>query len=322
MTTGSATDGALLARLGPAEFGDLVNPFRHELLVHCYRMLGSIDDAEDAVQDAFVKAWHGRASYRWDGSPRAWLYRIATNTCLDLLDRRKRRAGGEVRLGLEPMPDAFLGDPVEAGPEARYDAREAISLAFLVALQALSPQQRAVLILRDVLGWRAAEVASLLDLSVAAVNSALQRARRAMSGRFGDPGGSVTGPPAQPPSAIRALLDRYVRAWEAGDVAGLVALLREDALLTMPPRPSVTGAVSIGAFLSTDILREGADRRLVRTDANASPAFVAYVRFGSDRPFDSVALLVLDVVGGRIGRMDAFADPAVITRFGPVQLSG
>jgi RNA polymerase sigma-70 factor (TIGR02960 family) len=316
-----ASDVPLLARAGPVEFGEVVNPFRRELLVHCYRMLGSIEDAEDAVQDAYVKAWNGRASYRWDGSPKAWLYRIATNTCLDTLDHRVRRSGGDIQMGLTPIPDALLDEEVEPGPEARYDAREAISLAFLAALEALSPQQRAVLILRDVLGWRAAEVAGLLDLSVAAVNSALQRARKAMKGRFGDPGASAVVGPAPAPSTIRALLDRYVRAWEAGDMAGLVALLREDALLTMPPMPSVEGASAIGSFIAADIWRDAA-RRLAQVDANRSPAFVVYAQPAPDQPPRAVALVVLGLAGERIARLDAFVDLAVIARFAATPPSG
>lgn len=159
---------------GSAEaFGELVDPYRRELLVHCYRMLGSIDDAEDAVQDALANAWRGRTTFQRDISLRAWLYRISTNACLDAIERRKRGRGSEESLGVGPYPDELLGG-TSAGPEARYDARESISLAFLRALQLLPPRQRAVLILRDVLSWRATEVAGLLDLSVPAVNSALQ----------------------------------------------------------------------------------------------------------------------------------------------------
>jgi RNA polymerase sigma-70 factor (TIGR02960 family) len=167
----------------PEAFGELTSSYRRELLVHCYRMLGSIDDAEDAVQDALAGAWHGRNTFQRAISFRAWLYRIATSACLDAIDRRKRRGDREESLGVGPIPDEML-DENSAGPEARYDAHESISLAFLTAIQLLPPRQRAVLILRDVLSWRAAEVAELLDLTVPAVNSALHRARMTLSRQY------------------------------------------------------------------------------------------------------------------------------------------
>src|SRR5450755_844234 len=194
---GNATH-APAARIGDSAeaFGELTDPYRRALLVHCYRMLGSIDDAEDAVQETLIRAWNGRATFRLAISFRAWLYRIATNTCLDAIARRRRGGAGEERLGVGPFPDDLLGETA-AGPETRYDSHESISLAFLTALQLLPPRQRAVLILRDVLSWRAAEVAELLELTVPAVNSALHRARTTVSQHYAP----VAAPAARAPLA-------------------------------------------------------------------------------------------------------------------------
>lgn len=319
--TSSPTTDAGPARLSGSEFGELVDPFRRELLVHCYRMLGSVDDAEDAVQDALTKAWRARATYEPTGSYRAWLYRIATNTCLDTLARRRRR-GPELSLGVGPIPDALLGASIEAGPDARVDARESVSLAFLAALQALPPRQRATLILRDVLGWRAAEVATLLDVSVPAANSALQRARTTMARRPSEAPSDSVRPNPRTSSAIKALLDRYVRTWEAGDVAGLIALLRDDAVLGMPPRPAVLGSDAIGAFLAGELFRAGARRRLTPAAANGQPAFVLEVGPSDGSALLPTALLVLDLDIGAIARIDAFADPRVLHRFVAATESG
>jgi RNA polymerase sigma-70 factor, ECF subfamily len=316
-------------------FGAMVDPHRRELLVHCYRMLGSIDDAEDAVQEAMANAWRGRATYQRDISFRAWLYRIATNACLDAISRRKRGRASEESLGVGPYPDELLGG-VSAGPEARYDQRESISLAFLTVLQVLPPRQRAVLILRDVLSWHAAEVAVLLDLSVPAVNSALQRARGTVAERYrprpriADGAGATSGPDAGP---LRALLDRYVRAWEAADIPGLVALLRDDAVLSMPPGAAVTGATAIGAFLAATVLARGGRRRLVPTRANGGPAFIVYGPGTADAartaaasgsaPIRALAVALLQADGQRVARIDAFFDPRLFARFGaPDELAG
>jgi RNA polymerase sigma-70 factor (ECF subfamily) len=296
-------------------FGDLVDPFRTELLVHCYRMLGTIDEAEDTVQEAFARAWQGRHTFRQAISFRAWLYRIATNACLNAIERRKRdRVDRPSPVG--PFPDRLLpgNAPSEAGPEARYDVRESISLAFLTVLQVLPPRQRAVLLLRDVLSFRASEVAALLDMSVPAVNSALQRARATLR----DGNGPARPSPETAPADRRTmgtLLERYVRAWEAADVAGLVALLREDAVLTMPPMPTVTGAGPIGDFLAGSILGS-ARTRLIETSANGGPAFGLY-RSGADAAgFAAFALLVIVTDGPCIAHIAAFADPRSFARFG------
>lgn len=318
-------------------FGAMVDPHRRELLVHCYRMLGSVDDAEDAVQEAMANAWRGRATYQRDVSLRAWLYRIATNACLDAISRRKRGRGSEESLGVGPYPDELLGSTT-AGPEARYDQRESISLAFLTALQVLPPRQRAVLILRDVLNWHASEVAVLLDLSVPAVNSALQRARGTVATRYRPHAQPASGTGRGDAGHLRALLDRYVRAWEAADISGLVALLRDDAVLSMPPGTAVTGARAIGAFLAATVLARGGRRRLMPTRANGGPAFIVYGPGTADAalaaaaladaatvdaPIRALAVVLLQADGQRLARIDAFFDPRLFARFGaPEQLAG
>ena len=300
-----------------ATFEELVDPYRRELLVHCYRMLGSLDDAEDAVQDALTRAWAGRDTFVRPTSIRAWLYRIATNACLDAIDRRRREARGPGTAAVVPAPDEILlriAAP-DAGPEARYTERESVSLAFLTVLQILPPRQRAVLLLRDVLAMRATEVASLVDLSVPAVNSALQRARVTVRARHRPEAVGTSGAGATAPH-LRTLLDRYVRAWEAADIAGLVGLLRDDAVLAMPPIPSVVGGRAIGAFLAEAILVGAGPHRLVAAAANGQPAFAAYVRTGSGPRLGLFSLLVLSTDGRRVTRIDAFKDRRAIGRFG------
>jgi RNA polymerase sigma-70 factor, ECF subfamily len=276
-------------------FGDQVAGYHRELFAHCYRMLGTVDEAEDALQEALMRAWQGRQTYRQEISFRAWLYRIATNTCLNAIAARKRD-----RIEPGPCPDDLLTGiaSAESGPEARYDSHESVSLAFLTVLQVLPPRQRAALLLHDVLTFRAAEVARLLETSVQAVNSMLQRARTSLRGSYVRP--RLLSSPN--------LLERYVRAWEEADVVSLVALLREDAVLTMPPKPPVAGATAIGDFLAESIFPI-APMRLVAAHANQSPAFVAIMR---KRPF---ALLVIDGGGELISRIHAFADPRVLARF-------
>jgi RNA polymerase sigma-70 factor, ECF subfamily len=296
-------------------FGDLTSPYRQALLVHSYRMLGSIDDAEDAVQETLVRAWRSRATFTEAVSFRAWLYRIATNVCLDAIERRKRTWGSAGRWEVQPVPEDLLDEP-SAGPEARYDTRESISLAFLTALQVLSPRQRGVLILRDVLGWRASEVAELLGLSLPAANSALHRARLALAAAYPPTGN------ARPIEAgrLRSLLDRYVRAWEAADVAGLVSLLREDAVVAMPPALVIVGAEAIGAFLAASVF-EGRYVRLEPVRANGVPAFL--IRSGADEAsMEPYAVLALGIESGESGesgelvtRMSVFAEPRLVARF-------
>ena len=276
-------------------FGDQVAGYRRELFVHCYRMLGTVDEAEDALQEALAHAWKGRHTYREQISFRGWLYRIATNTCIDAIQARHRR-----RTEVGPCPDDLLvglATP-EAGPEARYDMHESVSLAFLKVLNVLPPRQRAALILCDVLAYRGAEVALLLETSVQAVNSSLQRARAKLRGSY-----------ARPAFADRPnLLARYVRAWEAADIAGLVALLRDDAVLSMPPKPSVAGAQRVADFLARSIFPMG-PMRVIAVRANHGPALAAYV---GGRPF---ALLLVDHDAERITHIYAYADPSTLARF-------
>jgi RNA polymerase sigma factor (sigma-70 family) len=305
---------------GSAEaFGELIAPHRRELLVHAYRMLGSVDDAEDAVQEALVRSWNGRSTFQRAISFRAWLYRITTNACLDAIERRRRQRGEE-SLGVGPIPDELF-DGVATGPEARHDVRESISLAFLTALQVLPPRQRAVLILRDVLAMRAAEVAGLLELSVPAVNGALLRARSTIAERY-RPDAGTPAARAEQDSGLRALVERYVRVWEAADIPGLVALLRDDAMLRMPPDPTVVGAAEIAAFCRRTVLLPDGVSRLIRHSANGQPVLLAHLPAtagqAAGEPF---AVLRLAVEGGRIARIDAFTDPRLVARFAALDAS-
>jgi RNA polymerase sigma-70 factor (ECF subfamily) len=303
---------------GSAEaFGEATGPFRHELLVHCYRMLGSVDDAEDAVQEALARAWRGRATFEQSISVRGWLYRIATNACLDAIERRRRTPGFGTHAEVGPIPDDLLDDDATR-PEARHDARESVSLAFLTALQLLPPRQRAVLILRDVLAWRASEVADLLELSVPAVNSALHRARTTMA-RQHDAATAAAGhrsPAARPtPGRLRILLERYVRAWEAADVDGLVALLRHDAQVSMPPAILIAGRAAIGGFLAGSVFAGGTCIRLRPVRANRMAAFAIYSGAAGEPAFGLFAVMLVDADGAGIGRMSVFDDRRLAARF-------
>ncbi|HET7131042.1 MAG TPA: sigma-70 family RNA polymerase sigma factor [Gammaproteobacteria bacterium] len=319
--------------LEPARRGDraaferLAEPFRRELQLHCYRMLGSLHDAEDLVQDTLLRAWRGLAEFEGRASFRNWLYRIATNACLNALASRKsaRRVlphalgpPAQTRPGepadipwLEPYPDAELevGSPAP-GPEARYEMREAVQLAFVAAIQYLAPRQRAVLLLRDVLGWSAAEAAQLLDVSVASVNSALQRARAALEARY------AADSTPEPDEARRALLDRYVETWESADLDGLVALLKHDAILTMPPhREWYAGRAAIRSFFGYAWnLYDGF--RLLPTAANAQPAFGLYSRKPSSAAYHAHSLQVLTTRGAEIEILTNFRSPQSFAAFG------
>jgi RNA polymerase sigma-70 factor (ECF subfamily) len=287
-----------------------VEEFRGDLLAHCYRMLGSLDDAEDAVQETLARAWSSRHTFQRAISFRAWLYRIATNACLDAIERR-RRGGAAQSIGVGPFPDDIL-DETDAGPEARYDAHESISLAFLTALQLLPPRQRAVLILRDVLSWHAAEVAELLELSVPAVTSTLHRARTTVASHYRPP----ARPAAHDPGPLRSLLDRYVKAWEAADIAGLVALLRDDAVLSMPPGLSYEGAATIGSFLAGSVFTDLPEMRLRPIRANGGPAFAGYARSGLEMAFRPAFILLVESDGSHVSAMYAYRDPSLVERFG------
>jgi RNA polymerase sigma-70 factor (ECF subfamily) len=256
------------------------------LEVHCYRMLGSLQDAEDRLQETLLRAWQRLGSFERRSSLKTWLYRIATNACLDEIDRRPRRPDL-----VDPFPDDRVTEPL-ADPAARYAHREGMELAFLTAIQRLPGRQRAVLILRDVLGWTAPEAAELLETTTAAVNSALQRARAALDG--------AVPPAAAPDPTEQDLLKRYIDAWDRLDIDALVSLLRDDAVMRMPPRPAVTGARAIAEFIATR-----GRRRLDTTRANGRPALV----------MRDHGVMVLDVAGGEIAGIDVFIDPELAERF-------
>ncbi|WP_284741617.1 sigma-70 family RNA polymerase sigma factor [Amycolatopsis sp. RTGN1] len=318
------------ARAGDGEaFRVLTEPHRRELQVHCYRMLGSFQDAEDALQDTLLAAWRGLGGFDGRASVRTWLYRIATNRCLSALRSAARRPakawdipGVEppepTRLGevvwLEPFPDALL--PASAGPEARYERSESVSLAFVTALQALPPRQLAVLVLRDVLGFPAAEVAGMLDTTVDSVKSALKRARAGL--RCREPGEA---PPAPGSPAENAIVAAFVRAWEGADIEALVALLTDDVFMAMPPLPfEYEGRQAAGRFCAGLF---GAGRRfsLVPTRANGRPAFGAYLR-GAAGVRHGTGLYVLELAGDRICAMTRFEN-SVLPAFGlPRSLPG
>jgi len=282
-----------------AAFSALVEPHRRELHVHCYRMLGSFDEAEDQVQETFLRAWRGRRGFAGRSTFRAWMYRIATNVCLDALDRRPLPEDPADVPWLQPYPDALL--PSEDEPDAVVAARETIELAFLAAIQVVPPRQRAVLILRDVLGWPAKDAADLLETSVASVNSALQRARAALREHLPDQRLEWSG--AQGSERDRALVQRYLEATERGDAAALAAMLREDARFSMPPEPgswrgreTIVGAWVEGGFGTPEF----GDIRCVLTAANHQPAVAAYVRKPGDAAHRAFALDVLRLEGGEI----------------------
>jgi RNA polymerase sigma-70 factor (TIGR02960 family) len=321
------------AQAGDGEaFGQVVDPYRRELQVHCYRMLGSVADAEDALQETLLSAWQGLAGFEGRASIRTWLYRVATSRCLDALRSARRRppaskppAGldppeptrlGEV-LWLEPYPDVLLEGLADSapGPEARYQAREAISLAFITALQVLAPRQRAVLILRDVLGFHAREVAGILDTSEESVTSALKRARAGLQ-RLQAPSAERAPPPPAGSAAEKKVVEQLTRAFEAADVAGIVALLTEDAWLTMPPLPmQYQGRELAARFLTATAFRPGWTARLIATAANRQPAFGFYVRDPQTGVSQAVGLLVLSLSGAWICAMTRF-DAATLPGFG------
>ena len=308
-----------LARAGDAAaFAALVDPHRTELQVHCYRMLGSVQDAEDALQETLLAAWVGLAGFEGRSSLRTWLYRIATHVCLNALRSASRRpvtaapgpapsepsATGEV-LWLQPYPDLLLDGLADdaPGPEARYETREAISLAFVTALQLLPPAQRAVLLLRDVLGYRARESAELLGLSEDAVTSALKRARESLRGsRAAGEAPRTAGAPGE-----RELLDRFVAAFTSGDVEALVALFTDDVQVRMPPLPfEYHGPEAAGRFFAAVGAHRAALARMVPVGANLQPAWGEYVRDAVSGRLHLVGVLVVGVAGGRISELTHF----------------
>jgi RNA polymerase sigma-70 factor (ECF subfamily) len=323
------------ARVGDAAaFTALVERYRRELQVHCYRMLGSIDDSEDLVQETFLRAWQKRASFRLEGrwSFRGWLYRIATNACLDVLAQRPRRVlPHDVAPAadptaeppppadlpwLEPYPDALLDripsdDP---DPHAAVVARETIELAFVAAIHHLPPRQRAVLLLRDVLGWPAKDTASLLQMTVAAANSALQRARATLRKRL-PARRSEWSQPTDPTLEERALLQRYIDAQERGDAAAVLELLHEDARVSFPPLPLwYDGRDAFGT--ASERFAAPGDYRFVATSANAQPAAAIYLRRPGDTEYRPLVIEVLRIEDGRVAEIVDFGAVEVFAAFG------
>ncbi len=310
-------------------FASVVAPYRAELRAHCYRMSGSLHDAEDLLQESLLRAWRGLPRFEGRSSLRTWLYAVTTSACIDALDRKSARllpmdlgpaVKGDEPIGpptrdpiwIEPCPESLYSDG-PTWPDARYSALESVRLAFLVALQTLPPRQRAVLILRDVLGWQASECAQLLDSSVPSVNSALQRARDTLASR----GSSV---PASPDDAeTKSLLARYVQAWERSDVAALVSLLHEDATLAMPPMPQwIRGAIEIGKSMGAMVLTPEASGRyrLVPLRANGEPGFAVYSRDASTGSFGPQAVHIVSLSQRRVVAMTAFLDSSLLGLFG------
>jgi RNA polymerase sigma-70 factor (ECF subfamily) len=320
------------ARAGDeAAFRVVTDPYRRELQLHCYRILGSVQDAEDLLQETLLAAWRGLDRFEERASLRTWLYRIATNRCLNAL-RESGRRPVEARsdlpaptrmtepLWLEPYPDTMLESiaDVAPGPDARYETREAVALAFIVGLQHLPPRQRAVLVLRDVLGFSAAEVADMLDGTEASVNSALQRARATLDSRVGERGLARERAPLPRSARERELLGRFAEAFEHGDIDGIVKLLTDDALLTMPPQPlEYQGHDAIAGFLADRFATHAGRRaRLVPTRANDQPAFGHYIEDGQAPIGRFFGLLVLTLDGDRIAGITRFGDTGILPAFG------
>jgi RNA polymerase sigma-70 factor (ECF subfamily) len=320
------------ARAGDSgAFDQLIAPYRRELQVHCYRMLGSFQDAEDMLQETLLAAWRALDGFEARASMRAWLYKIATNRCLNALrdsSRRPQPAAGpsfsapEPTRRTEPLwiqayPDALLEDMADnaPGPEARYEIREALALAFITGLQRLPPRQRAALVLRDVLGYPAAQTAAMLDTTEVSVNSALQRARGTLGAQA--PSTSRESAPTPRSARERELVGRFVDAFEAADTDRLVALLTDDAWLTMPPEPlEYQGHAAIAEFYLTRAWWGVAAVRLVPTRANFQPAFGYYLQAESSAVMQAHGLVVLTLAGDKISAMTRFGDEDQFARFG------
>lgn len=310
------------------DFQQLADPYRRELLAHCYRMLGSIHDAEDLVQETYLRAWRSYGNFEGRSSLRTWLYRIATNVCLTAIDQRGNRpmpsglgapsdeperpvvSSPEVPW-LEPAPDAVVGADA-ADPATIVAARESTRLAFVAALQHLPAKQRVVLILRDVLKWRAAEVAELLDTSTAAVNSALQRARAQLEEHA--PMRDELVEPTDPDQ--RDLLERYAKAFEDADIAGLIELFKKDVVWEMPPHLEwFVGADHVVRLITTQCAPAPGDIRMVPSSANGQPAFGLYMR-GDDGVHRAFQLQVLSVTADGVAHVSAFFDTSLFPLFG------
>ncbi|RPJ20913.1 MAG: sigma-70 family RNA polymerase sigma factor [Chloroflexi bacterium] len=320
------------ARGGDQEaFALLIDPYRKQLLVHCYRILGSFDDAEDMLQETLVRVWKRLDSFEGRSSLRAWLYKIATNASLDALDSRRVRglpkelyARGDPSRQLpppsqevnwvEPLPDEWIDGQPDIYPEARYEVRESITLAFIAALQKLPGRQRAALLLCDVMGWSSSEAAEILDMTTVAVNSALQRARGTMKQPL-----EYKTEPSRLNEQLSTLLARYVDAWETADSAALIAVLREDVALTMPPLPVwFGGRADIQSFLDGFLFRsmDPFKVRLEALRANGSPAFAVY-QMDQEGVYRAAAIHILTIENGQIAEINDFLsfDGQLFSRF-------
>jgi RNA polymerase sigma-70 factor (TIGR02960 family) len=322
------------ARAGDGDaFRELTDPYRRELQLHCYRILGSVQDAEDMLQETLLAAWRGLDRFEERSSLRAWLYRIATNRCLNALRATGRRPRPQPTAGhgfeppeptrrtepvwFEPCPDDLLEDLPDTapGPEARYETRESLALAFVAGLQQLPPRQRAALVLRDVMGFRAAEVADMLDSTETSVNSALQRARATLDARL--PGRDAERAPVPRSARERELVGQFVDAFESADIDRVVALLTEDAWLTMPPEPlEYQGRAAIAAFFADRSWWGTRPIRLVPTRANCQPAFGYYLGDPQAPIAHANGLIVLTLKGGQISAITRFGDNSLFPLFG------
>ncbi len=314
MPTAAADDEVIAAlRSGDrAAFAAVTERFRHQLHVHCYRMLGSFDDAEETVQETFLRAWRGRQAFEGRAQLRSWLYRIATNACLDVIARRRpqRVVVGDEVTWLQPYPDRLL-EPVAPSrdePEEMAVNRETIELAFIVAIQYLPPRQRAVLIARDVVGLPARGAAEMLDMSVASANSALQRARATLRRVLPERRMDWT-VASEPTAAEREVLRRYIDASERADLASLAALLREDARMAMPPQPGTyVGRAALMELWRPVVVGPQAfgEFRIIPTGANRQPAAAAYVRRAGDDRYRPLAIDVLRIEDGLVAEVTTF----------------
>ena len=331
----NAPDGAELAAALAGDhqaFQRLTNPHARELHVHCYRMLGSFHDAEDAVQETLLRAWRHLATFEGRSTFRAWLYRIATNVCLRLGQRRRTEPPAappalveavarstEPVIALSPYPDTWLDEltATTEDPAAAYDLHESVQLAFLAAVQVLPPRQRAVLILRDVLGWSATEVAELLDATPASVNGALNRARATIEQQRAA-GRLQTGRVAPADEVAQSLARRYVEAWQAVDIGKLVGLLKHDVVMTMPPLPlRYSGREAVVEFLATIPARNAREEfHFIPTRANHQPALAAYRLDAEGRTYRAWGMFVLGIDGDAVAEITAFIDPTLASAFG------
>jgi RNA polymerase sigma-70 factor (ECF subfamily) len=313
------------------DYRALVEPHRAELRAHCYRMLGSVHDAEDALQEALLRAWRALPRFERRSSTRSWLYRIATNTCLDQIAKRPRQRVLPIDYGPSsdphegpgpPLLESVWIEPYPDDPQAGYEQRESVELAFIAALQHLPPLQRAVLILREVLNFSAQEVAEALDTTVASVNSALQRARKAVDKRCPEASQQAT-LRSIGDDELRAIVERYMDAWERGDVDSIVGLLAEEATITMPPMATWFQGDGVVVFLTewafSGRAYDAVGKRRVRVlpaRANAQPAIATYAWNEVTERFLPTVLQVLTFHGARISEITGFVDPSVFARFG------